>query len=91
MKIWGNRVYLSVPPPKEYKVSVPDHIKAQEQQEYLEKLDRLEVFNVGAEVKNIKIGDIVQVDPIGLRRGRQLKIGDDLKISVEENEIMHTW
>jgi len=91
MKIWGNRVYLNIPPQKEYIVTVPEEIKKQQQQEYLESLDRLEVFAVGDEVKNIKKGDKVQVDPIGLRRARLIEVEKEMKASVEENEIMHTW
>lgn len=89
MKILADRVYLLMPPMKEYIVSVPDELKAQEQQEYLQKLDSLTVFDVGLEVKEIKKGDKVQVDPIGLRRGRMIEVGKNKIISVQESEIMH--
>lgn len=89
MKILGDRVYLKLPPLKEYAIEVPDELKAHEQQEYLQKLDRLTVFDVGLEVKTVKKGDQVQVDPIGLRRGRMIEIGKNKVISVQESEIMH--
>jgi hypothetical protein len=89
MKILGDRVYLIMPPMKEYSISVPDALKEQEQQEYLQKLDKLTVFDIGLEVKNVKKGDEVQVDPIGLRRGRMIEVGKNKLISVQESEIMH--
>lgn len=91
MKINKNRVYLDLPEFPEHKVTISPELKKQLQDERLKQFDRLKVFAIGEEVKYTTVGSEVFVDPNALRAGVIFKIGEKDKISVSEDNIMHTW
>lgn len=98
MKIRGNRVYLELPEIKESKFSISDELKKELKNKEMEKFDRLKVFGVaqpyessGIIESDLKVGDEVFVDPMGLKKGVFLKIGDKEIVSVSSFDIMHSW
>ena len=64
MKLLGNRIYLEMPKQDEdSKLIVDDNTKEALQREMLKKFSKLIVHTVGDTISNIKVGDVVLVDP----------------------------
>lgn len=91
MEILGKRVYLVLPEIKESNFSISPELKEELLKKEMQKLDKLKVYDIGLEVKSVKKGDTVQIDPIGIQRARRLIIDEKQIISVVEDEIMHIW
>jgi len=64
MKLLGNRIYLEMPKQDEdSKLIVDDNTKEALQREMLKKFSKLTVHTVSDTISNIKVGDVVLVDP----------------------------
>jgi hypothetical protein len=90
----GNRIYLEMPPQDDTsKLIVDENTKEALQRELLNKMSKLKVLQVGTIVTEIKVGDIVLVDPAALNKATLIPINDndDRVILVSPFDIIHIW
>jgi hypothetical protein len=90
----GNRIYLEMPPQDDTsKLIVDENTKEALQRELLNKMSKLKVLQVGTIVTEIKVGDIVLVDPAALNKATLVPINDndDRVILVSPFDIIHIW
>lgn len=93
-KLLGNRIYLEMPPQDDNsKLIVDDNTKEALQRELLNKMSKLKVVQVGTIVTEIKVGDMVLVDPAALNRATLVPINDDddRVILVSPFDVIHIW
>ena len=60
-------------------------------QEAMKKWLKLEVFAVGDEVTDVKVGDKVYVQTYALESGEKIEIDGAIKLMVTENAIAIIW
>jgi len=87
----GKRVLLTTPELK--KSAVELSIKDEEaiMQEAMKKWQKLEVFAVGNEIEDIKIGDHVYVQTYALESGEKIDIDGKIKLLVPDTAIALIW
>ena len=93
-KLLGNRIYLEMPPQDENsKLIVDENTKEALQRELLNKMSKLKVLQVGTIVTEIKVGDLVLVDPKALNTATLVPINDndDRVILVSPFDVVHIW
>jgi hypothetical protein len=93
-KLLGNRIYLEMPPQDENsKIVVDENTKEALQRELLNKMSKLKVVQVGTIVTEIKVGDMVLVDPAALNKATLVPIDDEDNrvILVSPFDIIHIW
>lgn len=93
-KLLGNRVLLEMPPQDENnKLIVDENTKEALQRELLNKMSKLKVVAVGNVVTEIKVGDVVLVDPAALNKATLVPINDqdDRAILVSPFDIIQIW
>lgn len=93
-KLLGNRIYLEMPPQDENsKLIVDENTKEALQRELLNKMSKLKVVQVGTIVTEIKVGDLVLVDPKALNTATLVPINDndDRVILVSPFDVVHIW
>jgi hypothetical protein len=90
-KVRGVRVLLT--PPLIVKSAIQLDAKLEEQlmEEQMKKWGSLEVFAVGDEVVDIKVGDSVYVNPMFLRNSEHVLIDGEDKIIVRAPDIAVVW
>jgi hypothetical protein len=91
----GNRIYLEMPKEdEESKLIVDENTKEALQRELLNKMSKLKVVQVGTIVTEIKVGDMVLVDPAALNRATLVPISDDGEervILVSPFDVIQIW
>ena len=93
-KLLGNRIYLEMPAQNEdNKLIVDENTKEALQRELLNKMSKLKVVQVGTIVTEIKVGDLVLVDPKALNTATLVPINDndDRVILVSPFDVVHIW
>jgi hypothetical protein len=93
-KLLGNRVLLQLPPQdEESKIVVDENTKEALQRELLNKMSKLKVVQVGTIVTEIKVGDMVLVDPAALNKATLVPINenDERAILVSPFDIIQIW
>jgi hypothetical protein len=93
-KLLGNRVLLQLPPQEEEsKIVVDENTKEALQRELLNKMSKLKVLQVGTIVTEIKVGDMVLVDPAALNKATLVPINDndERAILVSPFDIIQIW
>lgn len=91
MKLKGLRVLLSIPDPPDSKLFLNEKIKNELLEEQMKKMDRLEVYMVGEEVKGLTAGDIVYVPANDLRQASVVEIDGKTKALVNSLSIAIIW
>lgn len=79
-KLLGNRVLLKTPALPETKLQLSKEAQESLKEEYLKKLDKLEVYAVGDTVTTVAEGDIVTIPIPNVLNGQKIKISDDLEV-----------
>jgi hypothetical protein len=89
----GNRIYLELPKQdEESKLIVDENTKEALQRELLKKMSKLKVVAVGSIVTEIKVGDVVLVDPAALNKATLIPINDDENvILVSPFDVIQIW
>ena len=91
----GNRIYLEIPKQdEESKLIVDENTKEALQRELLNKMAKLKVIAVGNIVTEIKVGDVVLVDPAALNKATLVPISDDGEervILVSPFDVIQIW
>jgi len=91
-KLLGNRIYVEIPRKEESKLFVDENTKEALQREMLKRMSKLTVFDVGESVTNIKIGDIILVDPGKLKDAMVIPLSDDKDVLlVSPFDVIHVW
>jgi len=91
-KLLGNRVYLNIPKKEESKLIVDENTKEALEKEMIKKMSRLKVHSVGTAIMDIKVGDVVLVDPEALSKARMIPLSDDETVLlVSPFDIIQVW
>lgn len=93
-KLLGNRILLELPPQDDNsKLIVDDNTKESLQRELLNKMSKLKVLQVGTLITEIKVGDLVLVDPAALNKATLVPINDndDRAILVSPFDVIQIW
>lgn len=91
-KLLGNRIYVDMPKKEESKLIVDDNTKEALQREMLKRMSKLTVFDVGDLVTNIKVGDVILVDPGRLKDAIVIPLSSDKDVLlVSPFDVMHVW
>ena len=93
MKLLGNRIYLEMPKQEEdNKLIVDDNTKEALQREMLKKFSKLIVHTVGDTISNIKVGDVVLVDPGVLGKAPLVNLSEDEQVLlVSPFDVIMIW
>ena len=87
----GKRVMITVPELKKAPVELSAKDEDMIMQEAMKKWQKLEVFAIGEEVTDIKVGDIVYVQTYALETGEKVEIDGKMKIIIPDNSIAFVW
>jgi hypothetical protein len=87
----GKRVLLTMPELKKSAVELSAKDEEAIMQEAMKKWLKLEVFAVGDEVTDVKVGDKVYVQTYALESGEKIEIDGAIKLMVTENAIAIIW
>ena len=93
-KLLGNRILLEMPPQDDNsKLIVDENTKEALQRELLNKMSKLKVLQVGTLITEIKVGDLVLVDPAALNKATLVPINDndDRAILVSPFDVIQIW
>lgn len=88
----GNRIFLEMPKKEESKLIVDENTKESLEKEMLKKLSRLTVHSVGTANMDIKVGDIVLVDPQALQKAQLISLSEDKQVLlVSPFDVILVW
>ena len=91
-KLLGNRVYLNIPKKEESKLIVDENTKEALEKEMIKKMSKLTVHSVGTANMDVKVGDVVLVDPEALSKARMIPLPDDETVLlVSPFDIIQVW
>ena len=92
MKLLGNRIYLEIPKKEESKLIVDENTKEALEKEMYKKMSKLTVHSVGTANMEIKVGDVVLVDPQALQKAPLIPLSDDENVLlVSPFDIIQVW
>lgn len=91
-KLLGNRVYLEMPKKEESKLIVDENTKEALEKEMLKKMSKLTVHSVGTANMDVKVGDVVLVDPAALSKAPFIPLSEDEQVLlVSPFDIIMIW
>lgn len=92
-KLLGNRIYLETPPKgEESKLVVDENTKEALQKEMIQKMSKLKVHSVGTAIMDIKVGDVVMVDPSALAKASLIPLSDTEEvILISPFDVIMIW
>lgn len=79
-KLLGNRVLLKTPPLPESKLQLSKEAQESLKEDYLKKLDKLEVYAIGDTVTTVAEGDFVTVPVPTVLNAQKIKLSTDLEV-----------
>jgi co-chaperonin GroES (HSP10) len=91
IKVKGHRVLLNRPKREERLIQLTPEMEEEMNMRELANLKRLEVYALGEEVTNVKIGDFVYVNLMYLQSAELVEIEGEEKIMVRDSDIAFTW
>ena len=91
MKLLGNRIFLEMPKKEDSKLIVDENTKEALNKEMLKKLSKLKVDSVGDTVTNIKVNDMVLVDPNHLQKCPINEVEGRELILVSPFDVILVW
>jgi hypothetical protein len=91
MKLLGNRIFLEMPKKEDSKLIVDENTKEALNKEMLKKLSKLKVDSVGDTVTNIKVNDMVLVDPNHLQKCPIIEVEGRELILVSPFDVILVW
>lgn len=91
MKLRGNKVLIDLPIIEKSVLDLTPEIEEQIQKENIKKWNKLKVFSVGTETKDIKKGDEVYISRQGLEHGARIDIDGEIKLLVDDYQINIIW
>ena len=91
-QLLGNRIYLEMPKKEESKLIVDENTKESLEKEMLKKMNKLKVHSVGTANMDVKVGDVVLVDPAALSKAPLIPLSDEEQVLlVSPFDIIQIW
>jgi len=87
----GHRVLLNRPKREERLIQLTPEMEEELNMKELANLKRLEVYALGEEVTNVKVGDFVYVNLMYLQSAELVEVEGDEKIMVNDRDIAIVW
>lgn len=87
----GHRVLLNRPKREERLIQLAPEMEEEMNMKELIGLKHLEVYAIGEEVTNVKVGDVVYVNLMYLQSAELLEVEDTQKIMVRDSDIAIVW
>lgn len=87
----GHRVLLNRPAREERVIQLTPEMEEEMNFQELKKLKHLEVYAVGEEVTNVKVGDTVYVNLMYLQSAELIEVEGEEKIMVNDRDIAIVW
>ena len=87
----GHRVLLNRPRREERLIQLTPEMEEELNMKELANLKRLEVYALGEEVTNVKVGDFVYVNIMYLQSAELVEVEGEEKIMVSDRDIAIVW
>jgi co-chaperonin GroES (HSP10) len=87
----GHRVLLNRPRREERLIQLTPEMEEELNMKELANLKRLEVYALGEEVTNVKVGDFVYVNLMYLQSAELVEVEGEEKIMVRDSDIAIVW
>ena len=87
----GHRVLLNSPKREERLIQLTPEMEEELNMKELANLKRLEVYALGEEVTNVKVGDFVYVNIMYLQSAELVEVEGEEKIMVSDRDIAIVW
>lgn len=87
----GHRVLLNRPKREERLIQLTPEMEEELNMKELANLKRLEVYALGEEVTNVKVGDFVYVNIMYLQSAELVEVEEEEKIMVSDRDIAIVW
>jgi hypothetical protein len=88
----GNRIYLEMPPEKNYGIVLDEETKALVEKDKMREWGKLKVYAVGELIQDIKEGDLVMIDPNSVSRVVKIELSPKRTVLlVSTFDIAHIW
>jgi hypothetical protein len=87
----GHRVLLNRPKREERLIQLTPEMEEELNMKELANLKRLEVYALGEEVTNVKLGDFVYVNIMYLQSAELVEVEGEEKIMVSDRDIAIVW
>lgn len=87
----GHRVLLNRPKREERLIQLTPEMEEELNMKELANLKRLEVYALGEEVTNVKVGDFVYVNLMYLQSAELVEVEGEEKIMVRDSDIAIVW
>jgi co-chaperonin GroES (HSP10) len=91
IQVKGHRVLLNRPKREERLIQLTPEMEEELNMKELANLKRLEVFALGEEVTNVKVGDFVYVNLMYLQSAELVEVEGEEKIMVRDSDIAIVW
>jgi hypothetical protein len=91
MKLKGKRVLLSRPVMEKSAIELTPEVQASLHQENMKKWTHLEVFAIGDQVTDIKVGDIVYLPKGAIEQCDVLEVEGEIKLMTSDFQIAIVW
>jgi thiamine biosynthesis protein ThiC len=91
MKLRGQRILLNLPKPPDTQLFLNEKIKNEMMEQQMKKMVKLEVFDVGELVDDIKKGDVVYIPVKDLQQADVVEIGNKPKALVNALSVAIIW
>jgi hypothetical protein len=91
MKLKGKRVLLSRPVMEKSAIELTPEVQASLDQENMKKWTHLEVFAIGDQVTDIKVGDIVYLPKGAIEQCDVLEVEGEIKLMTSDFQIAIVW
>ena len=91
MKLRGQRILLNLPKPPDSQLFLNEKIKNEMMEAQMKKMVKLEVFDVGELVDDIKKGDMVYIPVKDLQQADVVEIGNKPKALVNALSVAIIW
>jgi hypothetical protein len=91
MKLQGKRVLLNKPEFKKPSIELSEESKEALEKEQMKNWLKIEIFEVGEDVTNVKKGDKVYVPSYSLQNSEAIPFDEEIKLLINEAEIAIIW
>ena len=87
----GKRVLITIPELKKSKIEISAQDEEAIMAAAMKKWEKLEIFAVGSEIKELKKGDMVYAQSYALESGEKIEIDGKMRILIPDTAIAIVW
>ena len=91
IKLFGHRVLLNRPKKEERLIQLTPEMEEEMNMKELIGLKHVEVYTIGEEVTNVKVGDVVYVNLMYLQSAELVEVEGSERIMVRDTDIAFIW